>query len=623
MANAKPAAKTEAGEFPLETMRHSCSHVMAAAILQLYPEARFGVGPAIDNGFYYDILTDEPVREEDLARIESAMRKLRKGKKRFSRQDISMDEAISQMDGLGQNFKVELMQLLKERGSTAVTKETGDGAIADDDSGLDEVSFYKTGDFIDLCKGPHVDHSGQIGVFKLTTIAGAYWRGDENNQQLQRIYGLCFNTQEELDAEIWRLEELKKRDHRRVGRDLELFMFSPEVGSGLPLWLPKGVVIRQELELLAQQEERKDGYMPVATPHITKEDLYIKSGHLEHYAEDMYSPMDIDGEKYYLKPMNCPHHHQLYANRPHSYRELPIRFSEYGQVYRYEASGGLSGLMRVRAFSQNDAHIYCRPDQAKAEFLRVMQLHARYYDIFDIKDYHMLLALPDLGKKHNFVENPDEWEKAIAVIREAMEESGYRYEEEEGEAAFYGPKVDFMINSVLGTEYAISTNQLDFMAADRFDLGYIAEDGEKHPLYVIHRAPLGSHERFTAFLIEHYAGAFPTWLSPVQAMVIPIADRHADYAYKVRDTLMAAEVHTGTGGLRVEVDDSSERMQKKIRNAQLQKIPYMLVVGDAESDAGSAAVRLRSGKDLGAMPIDKILDRIKTEIAARKDLPEE
>lgn len=623
MANAKPAAKVEAGEFPLETMRHSCSHVMAAAILQLYPEARFGVGPAIDNGFYYDILTDEPVREEDLARIESAMRKLRKGKKRFSRQDISMDEAISQMDEMGQNFKVELMQLLKERGSTAVAKETGDAAIADDDSGLDEVSFYKTGDFIDLCKGPHVDHSGQIGVFKLTTIAGAYWRGDENNQQLQRIYGLCFNTQEELDAEIWRLEELKKRDHRRVGRDLELFMFSPEVGSGLPLWLPKGVVIRQELELLAQQEERKDGYMPVATPHITKEDLYIKSGHLEHYAEDMYSPMDIDGEKYYLKPMNCPHHHQLYANRPHSYRELPIRFSEYGQVYRYEASGGLSGLMRVRSFSQNDAHIYCRPDQAKDEFLSVMQLHARYYDIFDIKDYHMLLALPDLGKKHNFVENPDAWEKAIAVIREAMEESGYRYEEEEGEAAFYGPKVDFMINSVLGTEYAISTNQLDFMAADRFDLGYIGEDGEKHPLYVIHRAPLGSHERFTAFLIEHYAGAFPTWLSPVQAMVVPIADRHADYAYKVRDTLMAAEVHTGTGGLRVEVDDSSERMQKKIRNAQLQKIPYMLVVGDAESDAGSAAVRLRSGKDLGAMPIDKILDRIKSEIAARKDLPEE
>ncbi len=623
MANAKPAAKVEAGEFPLETMRHSCSHVMAAAILQIYPEARFGVGPAIDNGFYYDILTDEPVREEDLARIESAMRKLRKGKKRFSRQDIAMDEAISQMDKMGQNFKVELMQLLKERGSTAVAKETGDAAIADDDSGLDTVSFYKTDNFIDLCKGPHVDHSGQIGVFKLTTIAGAYWRGDENNQQLQRIYGLCFNTQEELDAEIWRLEELKKRDHRRVGRDLELFMFSPEVGSGLPLWLPKGMVIRQELELLAQQEERKDGYMPVATPHITKEDLYIKSGHLEHYAEDMYSPMDIDGEKFYLKPMNCPHHHQLYDNRPHSYRELPIRFSEYGQVYRYEASGGLSGLMRVRAFAQNDAHIYCRPDQAKDEFLRVMQLHARYYEMFDIKEYYMLLALPDLGKKHNFLESPQAWEKAITVIREAMDESGYPYEEEEGEAAFYGPKVDFMIKSVLGTEYAISTNQLDFMATDRFDLGYIAEDGEKHPLYVIHRAPLGSHERFTAFLIEHYAGAFPTWLSPVQAMVVPIADRHAEYAYKVRDTLMAAEVHTGTGGLRVEVDDSSERMQKKIRNAQLQKIPYMLVVGDAESDAGGAAVRLRSGKDLGAMPINKILDRIKTEIAARKDLPEE
>jgi len=379
------------------------------------------------------------------------------------------------------------------------------------------------------------------------------------------------------------------------------------------------MVMRQELEHLAQTEERREGYMPVATPHITKETLYYRSRHLPYYKEDMYAPMDIDGENYYLKPMNCPHHHEIYNAGKHSYRELPLRIAEYGQVYRYEASGGLSGLMRVRGFDQNDAHIYCRYDQAKDEFLRVMRLHARYYELFGITDFYMRYSLPDMANIAKYVDAPEKWLAAMAIIKEAMDESGYPYKEVPGEAAFYGPKVDFMIKSVIGTEYAISTNQLDFLATETFDLKYTGEDGKDHPVYVIHRAPLGSHERFVAFLIEHYAGAFPVWLAPVQARLIPITDRAYDYAAKVKDRLFAEPVSNGTGGLRVDVDYSAERMQKKIREAQLQKIPYMLVCGDKEVEAGTVAVRLRSGKDLGAMPLDKFIERIKREAETRKD----
>ncbi|HTO40436.1 MAG TPA: threonine--tRNA ligase, partial [Rhizomicrobium sp.] len=481
------------------------------------------------------------------------------------------------------------------------------------------VSIYFHGDWHDLCRGPHFASTSKIGqAFKLTKIAGAYWRGDSNNPQLQRIYGTAWRDEKELAAYLYQLEEAEKRDHRKIGREMELFTFSPDVGAGLPLWMPNGMVIRQELEFLALQEERKDGYRRVATPHITKEALYYRSRHLPYYADSMYAPLDIDGENYYLRPMNCPHHHLIYGATRHSYRELPLRIAEYGQDYRYEASGGLSGLMRVRGFCMNDAHIYCRYDQAKEEFIRVMRLHARYYDLMDIKDYYMRLSLPDLDKLDKYVDEPQKWLDALSIIRAAMEESGYNYVEGKGEAAFYGPKIDFMIKSAIGTEYTISTNQLDFLATDTFDLKYIGEDGAEAPVYVIHRAPLGTHERFTAFLIEHYAGAFPTWLAPIQARVIPISDKVGDYAQKVVDALFNEPVVNGTAGLRVDIDSTAERMQKKIRDAQLQKIPYMLIVGEREAAEGKVAVRLRSGKDLGAIPLETFIARIKKEAETRR-----
>lgn len=599
----------------LYTQRHSGAHLMAAAINKLWPTAQFGTGPAIDNGFYYDVLLDTPLEEADLKRIEKEMRHMQKQRLKFERQELSIDDAIQKMEALHQSFKVELLTLLKEKGSTAVAKETGDeDLVAPSQEGVTQVSFYQTGNFVDLCRGPHVENTGQIPAFKLTHIAGAYWRGDNTKPQLQRIYALCYATQEELEAEIWRAEQVKLRDHRRLGKELHLFTFSDEIGVGLPLWLPKGMVLRDELEFLAQKEERRDGYQRVSTPQIAKEALYYCSGHLPYYKEDMYDPIKIDEESYYLRPMNCPHHHMVYASSPHSYRELPLRISEYGQVYRYELSGALSGLMRTRGFCQNDAHIYCRFDQAKEEFLKVMQLHVRYYELMGIKDYYMRLSLPDLNKLDKYVNEPEKWLKALEIIREAMIESGYPFKEVEGEAAFYGPKIDFMIKNVIGNEYAISTNQLDFLATERFNLNYTAEDGAKHPVYVIHRAPLGSHERFVAFLIEHYAGSFPLWLSPIQVRLIPIADRHVDYARKVQDFLMSAEVHNGTGGLRVDMDSSAERMQKKIRNAQQEKIPYMLVIGDKEVEEEKVAVRLRSGEDLGAIAVPDLLERLKAEI---------
>jgi threonyl-tRNA synthetase len=603
-------------------MRHSAAHLMAAAIQQLWPEAKFGVGPPTRNGFYYDIDLPQSLSAEDFPRIEEKMREMRKAKLPYVRREIGVDEAISYMSEAGQPFKVELLSLLKEKGTTAVAKETGDESMAasTDGEGVDQVSFYETGSFVDLCRGPHVEHTGEIGAFKLLNVAGAYWRGNEKNPQLQRIYGLAYPNDQELKAEVQRLEEVKRRDHRRLGKELEIFTFADDVGAGLPLWLPNGAVLRKELEKLATEEERRDGYQAVVTPILAKEDLYYRSGHLPYYKDDMYAPIDIEGQKFYLRPMNCPHHHLVYSSTNRSYRELPLRLSEYGVCHRYEASGVLTGLMRVRGFAQNDAHIYCRYDQAKEEFRRVMSLHARYYDLLQIQDYFMRFSLPDLDKLDKYVNEPDRWLAAMRIVREAMEESGLPYEESPGDAAFYGPKIDFIIESVVGNEYAISTNQLDFLATERFDLRYVGEDGAEHPVYVIHRAPLGSHERFVAFLLEHYAGAFPTWLAPVQAMIVPISDRHVEYALEVRDKIFGAEVPTATGGARVEVDLSSERMQKKIRNAQMKKIPYMLVVGDAERDAGEVAVRLRSGTDLGKMTVEAFLERVVREVRGRKDL---
>jgi len=605
--------------FPVETRRHSAAHLMAAAIKDLWPNAKFGVGPATTTGFYYDIALEEPLTIEDLPKIEKRMKELRKKKKKFYCEAHKIDDAIDFMANEGQDFKVELLKLLRDKGSTAIAKETGDESVASD--GLDEITFYRTGDFVDLCRGPHVDHSGQVGEFKLKSIAGAYWRGDAKNAQLQRIHALCYETKDELNAELTRLEEQAKRDHRKIGKELGLFTLSEEVGAGLPLWLPAGNVLRDELERLARIKEHRAGYKRVTTPHITKGDLYHRSGHLPYYAEDMYAPIMIDEQEYYLRPMNCPHHHMIYSHDQWSYRELPVRLTEYGQVYRYEASGGLSGLMRVRGFCQNDAHIYCRPDQAKDEFLAVMHMHADYYRLFGIEDFWMRLSLPDMNDLEKYVDDAEGWKTALDILKAAMDESGYPYKEVEGEAAFYGPKVDFMVKSVVGTEYAISTNQLDFMATKRFNLVYTADDGSKQPVYVIHRAPMGSHERFTAFLIEHYAGKFPTWLSPVQAMVIPIADRHEEYASKVRDQLYFSEVDTVNTGIRAEVDLASDRMQKKIRNAQTRQIPYMLVVGDDEAEKGEVAVRHRDHGDLGSMTVEALMERIAQEQRGRADLP--
>ncbi len=616
-------ARKQTDENPqLFKMRHSAAHLMAAAIQQLWPEAKFGVGPPTRNGFYYDIDLPQSLSAEDFPRIEEKMRELRKARLPYVRREVGIEEAISYMSGAGQPFKVELLGLLKEKGTTAVAKETGDDSMAAsaDGEGVDQVSFYETGSFVDLCRGPHVEHSGEIGAFKLLTVAGAYWRGNEKNPQLQRIYGLAYPNDQELKAEVQRLEEVKRRDHRRLGKELEIFTFADDVGAGLPLWLPNGTVLRKELEKLATEEERRDGYQAVVTPILAKEDLYYRSGHLPYYKDDMYAPIDIEGQKFYLRPMNCPHHHLVFSSTNRSYRELPLRLSEYGVCHRYEASGVLTGLMRVRGFAQNDAHIYCTYDQAKEEFKRVMSLHARYYDLLQIQDYFMRFSMPDLDKLDKYVNEPEQWLAAMKIVREAMEESGLPFEESPGDAAFYGPKIDFIIESVVGNEYAISTNQLDFLATERFDLRYIGEDGADHPVYVIHRAPLGSHERFVAFLLEHYAGAFPTWLAPVQAMIVPISDRHVDYALEVKAKIFGADVPTATGGARVEVDLSSERMQKKIRNAQVKKIPYMLVVGDAERDAGEVAVRHRSGTDLGKMTVDAFLERVRQEVKTRRDL---
>ena len=599
--DAKLQIVTKKDEAALELIRHDAAHILAMAVQELFPGTQVTIGPVIEDGFYYDFARDEPFQLDDLAKIEAKMKEIVQRDLPTKRTVWERDKAISHFKGLGESYKAELISDLPKD---------------------EEIRVYYHGEWHDLCRGPHLQSTGKIGTaFKLLKLAGAYWRGDSKNPQLQRIYGTAWRDEKELAEYLHRLEEAEKRDHRKIGKELELFHFSPDVGPGLPLWLPKGTVLRQELEFLAPQEERREGYVRVATPHITKEALYYRSRHLPYYKDDMYAPMDIDGENYYLKPMNCPQHHELYNAGKHSYRELPIRFAEYGQLYRYEASGGLSGLMRVRGFDQNAAHIYCRYDQAKDEFLKVMRLHARLYAMFGIKEFTMRLSLPDLDKLDKYVDAPEKWLAALKIIKEAMVESGYPFKEAKGEAAFYGPKIDFMIKSVIGVEYALSTNQLDFLATETFDLKYIGEDSAEHPVYVIHRAPLGSHERFVAFLIEHYAGAFPVWLSPIQARVVPITDRANDYAASLRETLMALPVFNGTGGLRVDVDFSNERMQKKIFTAQVEKIPYMLVVGDREAADGTVAVRLRSGKDLGPMALERFMERIKREAETRQDEP--
>lgn len=600
----------------LDIMRHTTTaQALARAIKELYPGAKLAIGPTIEHGFYYDIAFAEPLSADDLPKVEEKMRQILKQNLRIVREEWAAEDVKAHFASKDESYKVMLVE-------DAIAK----GDLIDGS----KLSVFRQMDgdtevFFDLCRGPHVKHMGQISTaFTLTNLAGAYWRGDSKNEQLTRIYGVQFNTKQELEDHLTMLEEAKKRDHRKLGKELDIFEIrSEEIGNGLPLWLPNGSVLRQELEMLATEEERKDGYHRVSTPVLAKEALYEQSGHLPYYAEDMYAAIEIDDERYRLKPMNCPHHHHCYAARPKSYRDLPYRIAEYGTVHRYEAHGGLSGLMRVRGMCMNDAHIYCTEAQVKDEFIKVMHMHQRYYNLFGITDdnFYMRLSKPDMAKLDKYVDQPEAWEKSLDLMVEAMQGSGLKYEEAHGEAAFYGPKVDFQIKNAIGVEYTISTNQLDFLATQRFNLTYTAEDGTDKPLYVIHRAPLGTHERFIAFLLEHYEGRFPTWLAPVQAMVIPITDEVNDYAHQVRQQLFDADVRTATGGLRVEVDTTSERMQKKILVAQQKKIPYMLVVGKKEAEAGTVAVRLRSGEDLGAWPIAEVIARMTQEIATRTDLP--
>jgi len=583
--------------FPVSTMRHSAAHVLAQAVLDKYPEARLAIGPDVENGFYYDIAVSTPITTEDLKDLEKRMKKIVKEKQRFERFELPPNEALSFLKEKNQNFKVEMAEDFIRKGEA--------------------ISFYrnlrpanKSETFVDMCEGPHVDHTGQIGFFKLSSVAGAYWRGDSSKEQLQRVYGWLFGSEEELKQYEYMVEEAKKRDHRRLGTDLELYTTSEKIGPGLILWLPRGNIIKESLEKWAKETEEKHGYSRVTTPLITKEDLFYTSEHLPHYKESMFPPMALDNENYYLKPMNCPFHHTIFAMRPRSYRELPLRLAEYGTCHRYEDSGALFGLMRVRAMQMNDAHIYCSEEQAVDEFVAVMKLHEYYYRALGIKEYHMELALrnPANTKYHGHEEM---WQKAESMTRRAMEVSGIEYTVENDGAAFYGPKLDFQIKSSIGRTFTASTCQLDLFMPEKFDLKFVDRDGAIKRPVCIHRSPLGTHERFVGFLIEHFAGAFPLWLAPEQVRVLPVSDHYHDYGKKVKERLAAASI-------RCELDDSSETLGKKIRNAEKMKIPYMIVVGEKEEKEKNLSVRNYFTGKQDTIAVDDFLKLALTEIEEKK-----
>ncbi|MDO8504085.1 MAG: threonine--tRNA ligase [bacterium] len=595
----------------LDAMRHSAAHLLAAAVKELWPKTKFGIGPAIESGFYYDFDLPVKLTEEDLLKIEQKMEEIKEKGLPITRSEAPLDEALGQMREAQQDYKLELIEQIKKTGDTRVEEDDLHNEKDDGRKKVDTVSFYALGDFTDLCRGPHVTSTDQIGHFKLLNIAGAYWRGSEKNPMLTRIYGTVWPTKEELETYLAEVEKAKENDHRKLGQKLDLFAFSDEIGPGLPLWLPKGTIIKEEVENFAKESEKKDGYQRVSTPHIAKESLYHTSGHLPYFADSMFPPMQTEEGNYYLKPMNCPHTHMIYKSRKRSYRELPLRFAEFGTVYRNEKSGELLGLLRVRGMTQNDAHIYATEEQVLEELVKVMKLHSFYYDIFGIRDYYVELALPSLRKKEKYFNNPDGWEKAIDLLRKAAQESGIDYTEKEGEAAFYGPKFDFNVKSAVGREFGASTNQLDFGSGERFNLQYTDKEGtDKTIPYIIHRAPLGSDERFIGILIEHFAGAFPVWLSPVQTVVLPITDRNTKYAQELLEKLQEA-------GIRADLDTRAETLQAKIRDAQLAKVPYMLIVGDREEKEGSVSLRLRRGEDLGKITVDKFLEQALKAIKSR------
>lgn len=577
----------------LDGIRHSLAHLLAAAVLEKYPKAKLGIGPTIEHGFYYDIQFPKAVSPEELKGFEKAMRKFIGAKLSFSGRKVTPAEAKKIFKD--QPFKLDLIkEFVKEK---------------------KPLTVYKTGDiFLDLCRGGHVKNTSEIDsdAFTLTHLAGAYWRGSEKNPMLTRIYGLAFNTKKELDAHLTMLEEAKKRDHRKLGAELELFTFDDRVGKGLPLWLPKGAVMKNEIEKLAVEMEEKYGYERVSTPHLAKKELYETSGHLPYYADSMYPPMKMDDGTYYVRAMNCPHHHVIYGTRPRSYRELPLRLAEYGTVYRNELSGTLAGLLRVRMLSMNDAHIYCRKDQIEEEFKRVLDLNLEYFKLFGLKNYSFRLSLGDPKNKEKFVNEPANWKYAEDVLRNIMKKSGVKFTEAKGEAAFYGPKVDVQFTSIIGREETMSTIQLDFAAKKRFKLMYQGKDGkESNEVFVIHRAPLSTHERFMAFLLEHYAGDFPAWLSPVQVKVLPVAEAHRVYADRVVETLKEARI-------RVELSSADETLGKRIRAAELEKVPYILVVGEKEESGKTVNVRKRHTKETDTVVLEKFVRALSEEIAARK-----
>jgi threonyl-tRNA synthetase len=581
------------GYTPVQRMRHSAAHVMAEAVLEIFPDAKLAIGPAIEDGFYYDFDLPRTLTPEDLPDIEQRMARIVAGKYPFLRDRWPREKALEYFRDKGQTYKVELIENLPDA----------------------EVGIYQQDTFLDLCRGPHVENTSQIGPFKLMKIAGAYWRGDEHRPMLQRIYGTAWFTQEELDEYLWRLEEAQKRDHRKLGRELKLFIMSDEVPAGVPLFLPNGETLRYLMESYVRETQEKYGYQHVWTSHLGKVRLYKTSKHWYNYRESMFPIMQgeqeaSEDEAYVLKPMNCPHHITLYKSQLHSYRELPVRYAEFATLYRYEKAGTLTGLARVRSLTQDDAHVFMRPDQIQEEFNRAIDLTLEVFNTYGLKDYWIALSLRDPNNKEHYAGSDEVWEKAESALRDAVRNKGIEAREMIGEAAFYGPKTDFMVRDALGRDWQCSTVQLDFVQPENFELEYIGEDGQPHRPVMIHRAVTGSTERFMAMVIEHFAGAFPVWLAPVQTMIIPIADRHQAYANQVLDILKSA-------GVRAEVDSRSERMNAKVRDAQLMKIPYMLVVGDKEQQSQSVSVRLRTNENLGATPLDTFVTRITAIIASK------
>lgn len=566
----------------LEIMRHSTAHLLAAAVAELHPDARFGVGPVIENGFYYDIKTEEPIREEDLPKIEKKMKQLKKKRLEYIREEMPVAEAIKLFESMGQDFKVELLKDLQAKGTTKISEEEAQ----DVGDKPDEASVYRTGEFVDLCRGPHVGNTKEIGEFKLTSVAGAYWRGNEKNPQLTRVYGTVFETKAELEKHLVMLEEAKLRDHRRIGKDQDLFMFDEMIGKGLPIWTPKGTVIRNLIEDMVISKETAAGYVRIASPHMGKRELYETSGHLPYYEDSMYPAMEMDDGTYYLKAMNCPHHHLYYRSKLRSYRELPLRVAEYGTCFRNELSGALAGLLRVREFTMNDAHIYCTKEQIKDEIRGVLDLTLDLFKTFGFEDYWFRLSKWDPEHTDKYIDMPEAWEYSEKVLKEVLEEMGVKYVEVPDEAAFYGPKIDGQFRTVIGREETLSTVQLDFAARGRFGLKFVDRTGkENEEVFVIHRAPVSTHERLTAFLIEHYAGAWPMWLAPVQLRLISVGEAHVEFAEKVAHELSGED-------LRVEVDKSDETVGNKIRKAASDKIPWSVVVGDKEVSGEDFKVRV-------------------------------